>query len=102
MLYQFTSAQIVSNIESVPRTLTLPGIPDPAFPYAQTKETVFTKKALEELGDELTSWVASGELIGGELLIIQDEKTIFHEAYGWSDREKKDQLNEIPSGRSNQ
>ena len=89
VVYQVTTAQIVNTNEFVPRTSTLPGISNPAFPYAQTKDTVLTKKALEELGDELASWVASGELVGGELLIIQDEKTIFHEAYGWSDLEKK-------------
>ena len=88
VFYQVAIAQIVNNDETVPRTYTLPGISNPAFPYAQTKDTVLTKKALEELGDDLISWVASGELVGAELLIIQDEKTIFHEAYGWSDLEK--------------
>lgn len=82
ILYQFASAQIV------PRTYTLPGIANPAFPYAQPEEVGLSKKNVEELGDEIATWVANGELIGGELLIIKDGKTIMHEAYGWSEREE--------------
>lgn len=86
--YQAARAQIENKDKSVPRTYTIPGISNPAFPYTQAKGTVLTKEALEEVGTELISWITSGELVGAELLIIQEEKTIFHEAYGWSDLEK--------------
>ncbi|MDX1748140.1 MAG: serine hydrolase domain-containing protein, partial [Halobacteriales archaeon] len=36
----------------------------------------------------IVSWVASGELVGAELLIVKDGRAAFHEAYGWSDREE--------------
>jgi len=88
VLHQVTSAQIVSNNETVPRTYTLPGISNTAFPYAQPEEVGLSKKKIEQLGSEVTTWVTNGELIGGELLIIKEGKTIFHEAYGWSDREE--------------
>lgn len=73
----------------VPRTRTYPGIEKPAFPYAQAEEVGLSGEKLNRLGDEIESWVAHGELVGGELLIIKDGKAVFHEAYGWSDRERR-------------
>lgn len=72
----------------VPRTRTFPGIEDPAFPYAQPEDVGLSSEKLDRLGDEITEWVANGELVGGELLIIKDGTAVFHEAYGWSDREE--------------
>lgn len=72
----------------VPRTRTFPGIENPAFPYAHPEEVGLASEKLNRLGDEITSWVANGELVGGELLIIKDGKAVFHEAYGWNDREE--------------
>lgn len=73
----------------VPRTRTLPGIASPAFPYAAPEEVGLSSEMLARLGDEIAAWVANGELIGAELLIIKDGKTALHEAYGWSDREER-------------
>jgi hypothetical protein len=67
----------------VPRTRTLPGIESPAFPYAQPEEVGLSSEILDRLGDEITEWVASGDLVGAELLIITDGHAVFHEAYGW-------------------
>jgi CubicO group peptidase (beta-lactamase class C family) len=39
------------------------------------------------LGREIEEWVAAGELVGAELLIVRGGETIHHAAYGWSDRE---------------
>jgi len=73
-----------SKIET-PRTRTFPGIENPTFPYAQPEEVGLSTEVLDQLGEEITSWVANGGLVGGELLIIKDGKAVFHEAYGWSD-----------------
>lgn len=73
----------------VPRTRTLPGIDNPAFPYAQPEKVGLSSEKLERLGEEVVSWVAAGDLIGGELLIVKDGRAVFHEAYGWSDRERR-------------
>lgn len=72
-----------------PRTRTLPGIASPAFPYAQPEEVGLSSEKLNRLGDEVAAWTANGDLVGAELLIIKDRKTVFHEAYGWSDREAR-------------
>jgi CubicO group peptidase (beta-lactamase class C family) len=93
LLQQVIGAQVLGNNETVPHTYTLPGIANPAFPYVQPEEVGISKEQIIQLGDEVANWVANGELIGGELLIIKEGKTVFHEAYGWSDREEKKPLN---------
>jgi CubicO group peptidase (beta-lactamase class C family) len=71
----------------VPWTRTLPGIASPTFPNARPEEVGLSSGKLERLGDEIT-WVANGDLVGGELLIIKGGRAEFHEAYGWADREQ--------------
>lgn len=79
---------LVAQDADAPRTLTFPGIDAPAFPYAQPEEVGLSTEKLNRLGDEITEWVAGGELVGAELLIVKDGRAIFHEAYGWADREE--------------
>jgi CubicO group peptidase (beta-lactamase class C family) len=78
-----------AQVADVPRTRTLPGIASPAFPYAHPEEVGLSREKLDRLSDEIVSWVAAGDLIGAELLIVKDERAVFHEAYGWSDREER-------------
>lgn len=78
---------LLAQDAAVPRTRTFPGTASPAFPYAPPEEVGLSIAPLHRLGDEITGWVASGELVGAELLVIKNEKAVFHEAYGWSDRE---------------
>lgn len=87
------AAQIASSPDAheveTPRTRTLPGIGSPAFPYAAPEDVGLSTEKLNKFGDEIAAWAAKGDFVGGELLIIKDRKTIFHEAYGWSDREAR-------------
>jgi CubicO group peptidase (beta-lactamase class C family) len=73
----------------VPRTRTFSGLVAPAFPYARPAEVGLSSEKLDWLGDEIVSWAASGELVGAELLIVKDGRAVFHESYGWSDRERR-------------
>ena len=73
----------------VPRTRTFSGLVAPAFPYVRPEDAGLSSQKLEWLADEIVGWVANGELVGGELLVIKDEKAVFHEVYGWSDRERR-------------
>jgi CubicO group peptidase (beta-lactamase class C family) len=81
------AASLSAQDVDVPRTRTLPGIASPAFPYALPEEVGLSSGKLERLAEEVLSWVAAGDLIGAELLIVKDGRAVFHEAYGWSDRE---------------
>jgi CubicO group peptidase (beta-lactamase class C family) len=75
--------------QEVPRTRTFSGLVAPAFPYARPAEVGLSSEKLDRLGDEIVSWIANGELVGAELLVIKDGKAVCHEAYGWGDREAR-------------
>jgi CubicO group peptidase (beta-lactamase class C family) len=72
----------------VPRTHTLPGIENPAFPYAQPEEVGLSSMDLQQLADSVARRVSAGELVGAEILVIKGGRTVLHEAIGWSDRER--------------
>jgi CubicO group peptidase (beta-lactamase class C family)/imidazolonepropionase-like amidohydrolase len=74
----------------VPRTRTLPETDSPAFPYARAEEVGLSSEKLNRIGDEIAAWVANGDLVGAELLIIRNGRAVFHEAYGWADRERQE------------
>ncbi len=76
------------NVE-VPRTRTFPGVESPAFPYAQPEEVGLSSAKLKRLADEVAHWVAGGEIVGAELLIVKHRRVVLHEAFGWSDREER-------------
>ena len=89
LLALLTALPLIAQDANVPRTRTFSGLVVPAFPYAKPEEVGLSSEKLNWIGDEITSWVAAGELVGAELLIVKDGKAIFHEAYGWSDRERR-------------
>jgi CubicO group peptidase (beta-lactamase class C family) len=62
---------------------------DNSFPYVDPAEVGVSSNGLQQLDQEITSWIESGQLVGGELLIIKDKKTIYHKVHGWADREAK-------------
>ncbi|THD69269.1 serine hydrolase [Robertkochia marina] len=59
------------------------------FGQSDPEKEGIAKSSLQLLDQEISKWVEEGHLIGAEVLIIKNEKTIFHEAFGWSDREEK-------------
>ena len=52
------------------------------------QSTQLSKEALQALGEEIASWVESGDPVGAEILVAQHGDTVFHEVYGWDDREE--------------
>ncbi|MFT5424251.1 MAG: CubicO group peptidase (beta-lactamase class C family) [Phycisphaerales bacterium] len=83
------SAQPAAPAPPIPRTQTLPGIDNPAFPYALPESVGLDSAVLQGLADEVAHWVASGDLVGAELLIIKDGRTVLHESSGWSELDPK-------------
>jgi CubicO group peptidase (beta-lactamase class C family) len=61
----------------------------PAFRYVQPEEVGLSSEKLNRLGDDIVSWIANGELVGAELLVIKSGRAVFHEAYGWGNREAR-------------
>jgi len=41
-----------------------------------------------ELRDNMEAWLANEELVGGELLILRSDDTLFHHTIGWMNREE--------------
>ena len=58
-----------------------------AFPIATPESQGIPTEAVRRVADEVEGYVKNGTIVGGELLIIKNRKTILHEAYGERDRE---------------
>ena len=60
-----------------------------AFPVATPESQGVSAAAVRRVADEVEEYVKNGTIVGGELLIIKNRKTILHEVYGERDREDK-------------
>jgi len=60
-----------------------------AFPAATPESQGVPAATVRRIADEVESYVKNGTIVGGELLIVKNRKTILHEAYGLRDREDK-------------
>ena len=46
-------------------------------------------QALRVITDQIDSWVANGEVVGAEFLMIQRGEVVLNHAAGWKDRERQ-------------
>lgn len=60
-----------------------------AFPRATPESVGLTTEAVNAIRDEVAGYVQKGTIVGGELLIIKNRKTVLHEVFGDRDREEK-------------
>jgi CubicO group peptidase (beta-lactamase class C family) len=60
-----------------------------AFPVATPESQGVSAAAVRRVAGEVEEYVKNGTIVGGELLIIKNRKTILHEVYGERDREDK-------------
>jgi CubicO group peptidase (beta-lactamase class C family) len=60
-----------------------------AFPVATPESQGVPTAAVRRVAGEVEGYVKNGTIVGGELLIIKNRKTILHEVYGERDREDK-------------
>ncbi len=66
---------------------------DAPFPTASPESQGMDSAALGKLADVVRNWVEKEQAIGAELLVIKNRRTVFHEGFGWRDRE-----DEVPMG----
>jgi CubicO group peptidase (beta-lactamase class C family) len=59
------------------------------FPVATPESQGVSAAALRQLADEVDGYVKAGTIVGGELLVIKNRKTILNEVFGNRDREDK-------------
>lgn len=57
------------------------------FPVADPEAVGIDPLALEALSAVAQGYVEANEIVGAELLVIKDRRTVLHCAYGWRDRE---------------
>jgi CubicO group peptidase (beta-lactamase class C family) len=60
-----------------------------AFPAGTPESVGLPPGAVRAIADEVAGYAKSGVIVGGELLIIKNRKTVLHEVYGDRDREEK-------------
>jgi CubicO group peptidase (beta-lactamase class C family) len=59
------------------------------FPAATPESQGIPAAAVRRLADDVEKYAKTGTIVGGELLVIKNRKTILHEVYGDRDREDK-------------
>ncbi|HIG87540.1 MAG TPA: class A beta-lactamase-related serine hydrolase [Planctomycetes bacterium] len=64
-----------------------PANPDAPFPASSALAEGVSPDVLAILGDLVQGFVDDEEIVGAELLVIKNGRSILHEAYGWRDRE---------------
>lgn len=60
-----------------------------AFPPATPESQQVSAQALDSIGVIIRSLVDTEEIVGAELLVIRNRKTVFHEGFGWRHREEQ-------------
>jgi CubicO group peptidase (beta-lactamase class C family) len=59
------------------------------FPTATPESVGLSAAAVKAIADEVAGYAKTGIIVGGELLIVKNRKTVLHEVYGDCDREDK-------------
>lgn len=72
-----------------PMSLSAAAEEKPSFPAATPESQGVSTAAVRRLADEVEAYVKNGTIVGGELLVIKNRKTILHEVYGERDRDDK-------------
>jgi CubicO group peptidase (beta-lactamase class C family) len=72
-------------------TAAYPATPDP-FPAATPESQGLTSQSLGKLLEVVRGYATNGDIVGGELMVIKNRRTVLHEAVGLSDRESKKPL----------
>jgi CubicO group peptidase (beta-lactamase class C family) len=71
---------------------TAPCLAAEAFPVATPESQGLSTQSLGKLVDVVRGFVEKGEIVGGELLVIQNRRTVLHEAVGLANLESRKAL----------
>jgi len=63
--------------------------PDELFPTSTALAEGVSPEALDALSQLIQELIDEDEIVGGELMVIKNGRTILNEAYGWRDRESE-------------
>ena len=62
------------------------------YKYTEPSQTGIEDQVLSAIKEQAASWVQQQKVVGAEILIIKKGKIIFHEVFGWKDRERNIQM----------
>ena len=62
---------------------------DNPFPQVKPESVGIKPETLKFLSGRIEYWLEKEEIVGAVLMIIKARKTVFHEAYGWQDKERE-------------
>ncbi len=65
---------------------------DPGFPEADPESVGIPAKAIALLTAHVQGLIDNDEIVGGELLVIKNRRTVLHQAFGWKDRDAQQPL----------
>jgi len=57
------------------------------FPPDTPENQGLSSPALHELADEIQGYLDEDAILGAEFLVIKNRRTVFHEVFGWKDRD---------------
>lgn len=59
------------------------------FPAAEPESVGISSDSLKVIRDQISKWIIDEEIVGAEILIIKNRKTILHTTFGWRNREEQ-------------
>jgi CubicO group peptidase (beta-lactamase class C family) len=59
------------------------------FPKAKPEDVGLSSATLNEIVRRVKGWVDDEEVVGAEILVIKNRKTVLHEAVGWKDLDER-------------
>ncbi|MGP1345667.1 MAG: serine hydrolase domain-containing protein [Phycisphaerales bacterium] len=62
------------------------------FPYGDPDAVGLTEEALAGVSDHVADWVARGQIVGAEIMIVKDDTIVWHEVMGLGDLETRSPL----------
>ncbi len=66
------------------------------FAYGDAEQLGFSNSVFARLGDQVADWVANGEIVGAEMLVVKRGEIAWHEVIGLRDLETGEPL--VPAG----
>ncbi|MBN1223478.1 MAG: beta-lactamase family protein, partial [Candidatus Aminicenantes bacterium] len=57
------------------------------FPEAAPESQGMSSEALKKLSAAVDGYLSADEIVGAELVVIKNRRTVLHEVFGWKDRE---------------
>jgi CubicO group peptidase (beta-lactamase class C family) len=58
-----------------------------AFPYDDPENHGISAQSLEQLTEIVNGFVANNLIVGAEVVVLKDSYTVYHETFGWKDRD---------------